>query len=77
VVQVREDIASGDTAKHGAIGAALGGILGGVLGGGKGAVVGVLLGGAGGAITATGDDVELPAGTVFTLQLDRPVTVRR
>jgi len=77
VVEVKENIASGDTAKHGAIGAALGGILGSVLGGGKGALVGVLLGGAGGAITASGDDVELPEGTVFTLRLDRPVTIQR
>ena len=77
VVQVKEDIASGDTAKHGAIGAALGGILGSVLGGTKGALVGILLGGAGGAITANGGDVELPEGTVFTLRLERPVTVQR
>ena len=33
--------------------------------------------GIGGAITAQGDDVNLPEGTVFTLQLDRPVTVLR
>jgi hypothetical protein len=77
VVQVKEDIFSGDTAKRGAIGATLGGILGKVLGGTKGAIIGVLLGGAGGAITADGDDVELPEGTVFTLQLDRPATVYR
>jgi hypothetical protein len=78
VVHVSEDVDhKGDTVKHGAIGAALGGILGAVIGGSKGAIVGVLLGGAGGAITATGDDVELPEGTVFTLQLDRPVTVQR
>jgi hypothetical protein len=77
VVQVNEDIGSGDTVKQGAIGAAIGGILGKVLGGTKGAIVGVLLGGAGGAISSNGDDVELPAGTVFTLQLDRPTTVPR
>jgi outer membrane lipoprotein SlyB len=76
-VQVKEDIGSGDTVKQGAIGAALGGILGKVLGGTKGTLIGVLLGGAGGAITSSGDDVELPEGTVFTLQLDRAVTVRR
>lgn len=77
VVQVREDIVSGETAKRGAIGAALGGILGRVIGGTKGALIGVLLGGAGGAITAAGDDVELPEGTVFTLRLERPATVLR
>ena len=75
IVQVREDIGSGGTLKQGAIGAAIGGILGKVIGGTKGAIVGVLLGGAGGAITSTGDDVELPAGTVFTLQLERATTV--
>ena len=77
LVQVHEDIGSGDTGKQGAIGAAIGGILGKVIGGTKGAIVGVLLGGAGGAIASNGDDVELPAGTVFTLQLDRAVNVTR
>jgi len=77
VVQVHEDIGSGDTVKQSAIGAAIGGILGKVLGGTKGAIVGVLIGGAGGAIASNGDDVELPAGTVFTLQLDRAVNVTR
>ena len=76
LVQVKEDIGGG-TAKQGAIGAAIGGILGKVLGGTKGAIVGVLLGGAGGAISSSGDDVELPEGTVFTLQLDRATTVPR
>ncbi len=77
LVQVREDLGSGQTAKSGAIGAAIGAVLGGVLGGKKGALVGVLLGGAGGAISSTGDDVELPEGTVFTLQLERAATVTR
>ena len=75
LVQVKEDIGSGDTVKQGAIGAAIGGILGKVLGGTKGAIVGVLLGGAGGAISSSGDDVELPEGTVFTLLLERPTAV--
>ena len=77
LVQVKEDIGSGGAVKQGAIGAAIGGILGKVLGGTKGAIVGVLLGGAGGAISSSGDDVELPEGTVFTLQLDRATTVPR
>ncbi|HYU42066.1 MAG TPA: hypothetical protein VEQ84_07935 [Vicinamibacteria bacterium] len=77
IVQVKEDIGSGGTLKQGAIGAAIGGILGKVLGGTKGAIVGVLLGGAGGAISSSGDDVELPEGTVFTLQLDRATSVPR
>jgi hypothetical protein len=77
VVQVKEDIASGGTAKRAGVGAAVGGVLGSILGGKKGALLGVLLGGAGGAISAEGDDVELPEGTVFTLQTDRSVTVNR
>jgi len=77
VAHVSEDVGHGDTAKRAGIGAALGGILGGVIGGGKGAVVGVLLGGAGGAITSEGNDVELPEGTVFELQLDGPATLIR
>jgi hypothetical protein len=77
LVQVKEDLGSGGTVKQGAIGAAIGGILGKVLGGTKGAIVGAVLGGAGGAISSSGDDVELPAGTVFELQLERPSTVNR
>lgn len=77
LVQVKEDVLNRDTAKRGVIGAALGGILGRVVGGTKGAIIGVLLGGAGGAISAEGDDVELPEGTVFTLELQRPATVER
>jgi hypothetical protein len=77
LVQVREDIGSGETVERGAIGGALGAVLGAVLGGKKGALVGVLLGGAGGAISSEGDEVELPEGTVFTLQTDRPVTLQR
>ena len=76
LVQVKEDIGSGGTVKQGAIGAAIGGILGSVLGGTKGAIVGAVLGGAGGAVTSSGDDVELPAGTVFDLELERDASVR-
>jgi hypothetical protein len=52
-------------------------VLGGILGGKKGALLGVIVGG-GGAVAATkGDDVELPAGTIVTLRLDRPLEVPR
>ena len=65
------------TAEKAGIGAVLGGVLGGILGGKKGALVGVIVGG-GGAVAATkGDDVELPAGTIVTLRLDRPLEVPR
>jgi hypothetical protein len=77
VAEVREDIGSSETGKRAGIGAALGGILGGVLGGKTGALVGVLVGGAGGAISSRGNDVELPEGTVITLEVDRPIVIRR
>jgi hypothetical protein len=77
VVEVREDIGNSETAGRAGIGAALGGILGTVLGGTKGALIGVLVGGAGGAISSKGDDVVLPEGTVLTLELERPVSLRR
>jgi hypothetical protein len=77
LVQVKENFGSGGTAKKGAIGAAVGGVLGSILGGTKGAVVGAVLGGAGGAVSSSGDDVELPSGTVFDLELDREASTRR
>ena len=77
LVQVRDDIGSNPSVKNGAIGAVLGGVLGSVLGGRTGGLVGVLLGGAGGAISSNGDDVEIPEGTVFTLQLQGRATIQR
>jgi hypothetical protein len=77
LVQVRDDIGSNPSVKNGAIGAVLGGVLGSVLGGRTGGLVGVLLGGAGGAISSNGDDVEIPEGTVFTLQLQGRATILR
>src|SRR4029453_12811108 len=72
VVSLDQDVDRGDTAKRGGIGAVLGGVLGGILGGTKGALAGVVIGGAGGVVSSKGEDVELPAGTVMTVQLDRP-----
>ena len=77
VVSLDQDVDRGDTAKRGGIGAVLGGVLGGILGGTKGALAGVVIGGAGGVVSSKGDDVELPAGTVMTVQLDRPINARR
>ena len=57
------------------VGATLGGILGAILGGGKGAVIGGVLGGGGAVVGTKGDDVELPAGTVLTVVLDRPLVI--
>jgi hypothetical protein len=77
VVSLDQDVDRGDTAQRAGIGAVLGGVLGGILGGTKGALAGVVIGGAGGVVSSKGDDVELPAGTVMTIQLDRPVTALR
>ena len=75
VVEVDEDI---DIAsKRTGVGAAIGGVLGSILGGTKGAVIGAILGGAGAVVSKAGEDVSLPAGTILTLRLDRPLEVRR
>ena len=39
-------------------------------------LIGVLVGGGGAVVASKGDDVELPAGTVVNLRLERPVAVR-
>jgi hypothetical protein len=75
VVELKQDIDRGDQAKKAGIGAVLGGVLGSMIGGKEGAVIGVLAGGAGGVLAKTGEDVVLPAGTIVTLSLDRPLTV--
>ena len=79
-VDIRSSVASlqeeGLDKKKAGLGAVLGGILGGVLDGKKGALIGVLVGGGGAVVASKGDDVELPAGTVVNLRLERPVAVR-
>jgi hypothetical protein len=75
VVQIEQDVDRGDQAKKAGIGAVLGGVLGSMIGGKKGAVIGVLAGGAGGVLAKTGEDAVLPAGTILTLSLERPLTV--
>jgi hypothetical protein len=78
VASVKEDFdLGGSTGKRAGIGAVLGGVLGEVIGGTKGAVLGVLLGAGGGIASSKGDDVELPAGTLFTLRLEAPLDVTR
>lgn len=62
--------------KRAGLGAVIGGILGGVLDGKKGALIGVLVGGGGAVVADKGNEVELPAGTVVNLRLERPVAVR-
>lgn len=79
-IDIRSSVASigeeGFDKKRAGIGAAIGGILGGMLKGGKGALIGVLVGGGGAVVADKGREVELPAGTVVNLRLDRPVAVR-
>jgi hypothetical protein len=67
----------GDSKKVGkaGVGATLGGILGAILGGGKGAVIGGVLGGGGAVVGTKGDDVDLPAGTILTVVLERPLVI--
>ena len=75
VVSVDEDL---DIAsKRTGVGAAIGGVLGSILGGTKGAIIGAILGGAGAVVSKAGEDVSLPAGTILTVRLDRPLDVRR
>lgn len=74
VVSVEEDKV--DKSKLG-LGAVLGGVLGGVIDGKQGAVVGAILGGGGAVVGTKGDDVELPAGTVLNLRLERAAPVAR
>lgn len=80
-VDIRSRVASlnegGIDKKKAGLGAVLGGILGGVIDGTKGAIIGVLVGGGGAVVATKGDDVELPAGTVVNLRLERPVAVVR
>ena len=78
--RVRREAAStkGKDAKKIGIGAGVGAIIGGVAGGGSGAAIGAAVGGGAGtgAVLATrGSEVELPAGTTVTTQLQKPLTV--
>ena len=75
VVRMSEGMDRSETGKKAGLGALLGGVLGGVIEGKKGALVGALVGGTGGVIASRGDEVVLPAGTMLTIQLDRPVVV--
>ena len=59
------------------IGAVLGGMLGGIVGGKKGAILGTILGGSGAVVGTTGEDVELPEGTLIRVRLDVPLTIPR
>lgn len=59
-------------------GAALGAIIGAIAGGGKGAAIGAGAGAGGGALTqilTKGGSIKVPAETVLTFQLDKPVKI--
>ncbi len=67
------------TAEMVGTGAALGTVIGAITGGGKGAAIGVLVGAAGGGgaqVLTRGREVRVPAETILTFRLDRPVTLR-
>jgi len=57
------------------LGALVGGALGAVLDGKKGLLVGAILGGGGAVVASSGEDVKLPAGTLVTVRLERPLRV--
>ena len=66
------------TAEYTGGAAALGAIIGAIAGGGKGAAIGAGAGAGGGALTQVltkGGSVRVPAETVLTFQLDKPVQI--
>lgn len=76
VVSLEQDTTA-RTAKKAGLGAVLGGVLGSVVGGKEGAVVGVIVGGGGAVVATKGQDIELPAGALVVMRLDREVIVPR
>jgi len=62
--------------KKGGLGAGAGAIVGGVVGGGKGAAIGAVAGGAGTGLATKGKEVEIPSGTVVSVLVQDPITVR-
>ncbi len=72
-------VAAADTksdVKKGGLGAGAGAIVGGVVGGGKGAAIGAVAGGAGTVLATKGTEVEIPSGTVVSVLVQDPITVR-
>jgi len=74
VVRVEE---SGLDKSKAGLGALIGGVLGAVLDGKKGALIGAIVGGGGAVVASSGSEVELPAGTLLTVQLERSITLAR
>jgi hypothetical protein len=75
--RVAEITEGGSRPQKAGIGAVLGGVIGGILGGRSGAIAGLVLGGGGAVVATKGDDVELPAGAVLAVRLERPLVVPR
>ncbi len=66
------------TGKYVGGGAVVGAIIGAIAGGGKGAAIGAAAGagaGAGGQVLTRGREVRIPAESIITFQLDRPLRV--
>ena len=70
-----DDGGGDDVGRKAGLGAALGAVIGGLFGGAKGAAIGIAVGGGGAVVATKGDEVELPAGTIVTVRLERPLTV--
>ncbi len=78
-VEAKDSVgANGRTGRYVGGGAILGAILGAAVGGGKGAAVGAGVGAAAGAgteIATSGREVRIPAESLVTFRLDRPLTL--
>jgi hypothetical protein len=62
--------------KKGGLGAGAGAIVGGIIGGGKGAAIGAVAGGTGAVLATKGSEVEVPSGTVVSVLVQDPITLR-
>jgi hypothetical protein len=62
--------------KKGGLGAGAGAIVGGVVGGGKGAAIGAVAGGTATVLATKGSEVEIPSGTVVSVLVQDPITVK-
>lgn len=75
VASVGDGAARGKTAEKAGIGAAIGGVLGAILGGKEGAVIGAVVGGGGAVAGTKGEEVDLPAGTVIAIAVEKAIVL--
>ena len=75
--RIASDAASSTSSdvKKGAIGGVGGAIVGGIAGGGTGAAIGAAAGATGTVLATRGNEVRLPAGTIVTTTLQKPLTI--